>query len=59
MSQRLDETNKPHDGIDSRPKLEPWHEQAQGPTKIKTKQVARTKWGVYNCPSLRIAENQE
>ena len=31
----------------SKPKLEPYQKQAQSPTKIKTKQVARTKWGVY------------
>ena len=39
--------NKPLNEIGSRPKLEPWHKQAQGPTKIKMKQVAQTKWGVY------------
>ena len=59
MTQRLNKINKQHNGIGSRPKLEPSHEQAQGPTKIKTKQIARTKWGVYSCPSLRIVENQE
>ena len=26
--------------------------------KLKQK-VARTKWDVYSCPSLRIAKNQE
>ena len=47
MTQKLDKINKPHNGIGSRPKLEPWHKQAQSPTNIKTKQVARTKWDVY------------
>ena len=43
MTQRLEQHNK----IVSRPKLEPWHKQAQSPTKVKAKQVAQTKWGVY------------
>ena len=40
MTQRL---NNDINGLGSRPKLEPRHKQAQGPTKIKTEQVARTK----------------
>ena len=32
---------------------------AQGPTKLRRKQVDWTKWGVYSCPFLRIVENQE
>ena len=28
-------------------KLEPRHKRAQGPTNIKMKQVAQTKWDVY------------
>ena len=35
-------------GFGSRLKLEPSHKRAQGPTNIKTKLVARTKWDVYN-----------
>ena len=27
--------------------------------KMNAKKITRTKWGVYNCPSLRIDENQE
>ena len=46
-------------GQGSRSKLEPCQKWAQGPTKIKIRKVARTKWGVYSCPSLRIVENQE
>ena len=51
MTQRLDKvkTNKvpgPNSQMGSRPKI-----------KINT--VARTKFGVYSYPSLRIAENQE
>ena len=54
ITQRLDnDTN----GLGSKPKFETRHKRAQGPN--KTKQVARTKWGVYSCPSLRIIENQE
>ena len=48
MTRRLDKINKQYNGIGSRPKLESRHKQAQGPTKIKTKQVAQTKWGIYN-----------
>ena len=59
MTQRLDKINNPHIEIGSRPKLEPRYKQGQCPTIIKTKQVARTKWDVYSCPSLRVAENQE
>ena len=58
MTQRLDKNKKPN-RIGSRPKLEPRHKRAQGPTNIKIKQIARTKWGIYSCPSLRIAKNQE
>ena len=35
---------------------------ANGPEaqqKLKIRKIARTKWGVYSCPSLCIAENQE
>ena len=59
MTQQLDKINNQHNRIGSRPELEFGHKQAQGPTKIKTKQVARKKWCVYSCPSLRITENQE
>ena len=59
MTLRLNKINEQHNEIGSRPKLEPRHKRAQGPIKIKTKQVAQTKWGVNSCPSLRIAENQE
>ena len=59
MIQRLDKINKQHNETGSRPKLEPWHKWAQSPTNIKMKQVARTKWGIYSCPSLRVAKNQE
>ena len=48
MTQRLDKISKQHNGISSKPKLEPRHKRAQGPTKIKEKQVASTKWGVYS-----------
>ena len=48
MAQRLDKINKQHNVIGSRPKLEPRHKRAQGPTSIITKQVAQKKWGVYN-----------
>ena len=47
MAQRLDKINEQHNVIGSRSKLEPRHKRAQGPTSIKTKRVARTKWGVY------------
>ena len=47
MTKRPDKINKTHNEIGSRPKLEPYQKQAQGPAKIKTTQVARTKWGVY------------
>ena len=46
MNQRLDKINKLHNKIGSRPKLEPRHKRAQGPTNIKIK-INRTKWGVY------------
>ena len=46
-------------GLGSRPKLETSRKQAQDPINIKTKLVARTKWSVYSCLSLRVAENQE
>ena len=48
MTQRLDKINKQHNRIGSSPKLEPRHKWVQGPTKIKMKQVARRKWGVYS-----------
>ena len=33
---------------------------ANGPeAQNENKQVARIKWGIYNYPFLRIAENQE
>ena len=57
MTQRLDKINKhnekvrgPNSNLDiNRPKVQ---------HNIKMKQVPRTKWDVYNYPSLRIAENQ-
>ena len=59
MTQRLGNINKQQNGIGSRPKLEPRRKRAQSPTNIKTKQVVWTKLGVYSCPFLHIAENQE
>ena len=43
MTQRHDKINKQRKGIGLRPKLEPCQKRAQSPTKIKMKQVARTK----------------
>ena len=45
ITQRLDNDIN---GLGSRPKLEPRHKRAQSPTNIKTKLVARVKWGVYS-----------
>ena len=35
MTKRPDKINKTHNEIGSRPKLEPYQKQTQGPTKIK------------------------
>ena len=43
MTQRLDKINTQHNEIGSRPKLKPCQKWTQSPTKIKMKQVARTK----------------
>ena len=48
MTERLDKMNKQYNGIGSRPKLESRHKCTQDPINIKMKQVARTKWDVYN-----------
>ena len=59
MSQRLDKINT---------NITKWvrgpnsNHDANGPEaqqKLKKRKVSQTKWGVYSCPSLRIAENQE
>ena len=57
MTQRLDEIDSDINEIGSRPKLKPCHKWASDPNKRKINTVARTKWGVYNCHSLRVAEN--
>ena len=58
MTQRLDKINNdvtkkvrgPNSNID-----------INGPEIQQTlkRKVAQTKWGVYSCPSLRVAKNQE
>ena len=48
MTQRLDRINKQHNGISSRPRLEPRHKWPRGLNKMKINTIARTKWGIYN-----------
>ena len=54
MTQRLDKINKSHNEIGSRPKLESYKKRAQSLTKIKTKQVAQIKWGVYKGKTIGL-----
>ena len=57
MNQSLDKINKPHNGIGSRPKFELDINGPKVQQKFKTKQVARTKWGVYKV-SFMLIRNQ-
>ena len=64
MTQKLDKINKQHNGIGSRPKLEPWHNSNLGTNepeaqpKIKSNTVTRTKWGVYRDDGTHVESDR-